>query len=46
MEVDDFSQPLEVVLTDELLSQQAIEHDHRTMLYDKEYVSEDSDYTN
>ena len=45
-EVDDLSQPLGEVWTDELPAYQAMEHNHRTVLHDEEYVSEDGVHTN
>ena len=45
-EVDDLSQRLGEVWTDELPAYQAMEHEHRTVLHDEEYVSEEGVHTN
>ena len=45
-EVDDLSQPLGEVWTDELPAYQAMDHDHQTVLHNEEYVSEDGVHTN
>jgi hypothetical protein len=37
-EVDDLSQPLGDAWTDEISAYQAMEHEHRTVLHDEEYV--------
>lgn len=45
-EVDDHSQPLGEVWTDELPAYQAMEHDHWTVLHEEEYVSAGGVHTN
>jgi len=45
-EVDELSQPLGEVWTDKLPAYQAMEHEHRTVLHDEEYVSEEGVHTN
>lgn len=45
-EVDDLFQPLGEVWMDELPAYQAMDHDHRTVLHDEEYVSADGVHTN
>lgn len=45
-EAGDLSQPLGEIWTDELPAYQGMEHDHRTVLHDEEYVSADGVHTN
>ena len=45
-EAGDLSQPLGEIWTDELPAYQGIEHDHRTVIHDEEYVSDDGVHTN
>ena len=45
-EAGDLSQRLGEIWTDELPAYQGMEHDHRTVLHDEEYVSADSVHTN
>jgi ribosomal protein S27AE len=45
-EVDDLSQPLGEVWTDELPAYQAMDHDHQTVCHDDEYVTDDGVTTN
>jgi hypothetical protein len=45
-EAGDLSQRLGEIWTDELPAYQAMEHDHRTVLHDKEYVSANDVHTN
>ncbi len=45
-EVDDLSRPLGEVWTDEFPAYQAMENEHRTVLHDEEYVSEEGVHTN
>lgn len=45
-DVEDLSQWLGEVWTDEPPAYQAMEHDHRKVLHDEEYVSEDEVHTN
>jgi len=45
-EAEDLSQPLGEVWTDDYPPYQQMEHDHRTVVHDERYVSEDGIYTN
>ena len=45
-EVSDLSQALGEVWTDEFLAYQGMEHDHKTVIHDEEYVSADGVHTN
>ncbi|MFT4963544.1 MAG: hypothetical protein ACI9PP_000817 [Halobacteriales archaeon] len=45
-EVDDLSQPLGEVWTDELPAYRAMDHDHQTVCHDDEYVTDDGVTTN
>ena len=45
-EVDDLSQPLGEVWTDDLPAYQAMDHNHRTVVHDDEYVSAEGVHTN
>ncbi len=45
-EAGDLSQPLGEIWTDELPAYQTMEHDHRTVVHDDEYVSDEGVHTN
>ena len=45
-EAGDLSQPLGEIWTDELPAYQQMEHEHRTVVHDDEYVSDDGVHTN
>ncbi|WP_049998744.1 IS1595 family transposase [Halococcus sediminicola] len=45
-EAGDLSQPLGEIWTDELPAYQQMEHEHRTVVHDDEYVSEEGIHTN
>lgn len=45
-EADDLSQPLGKVWTDGLPAYEVMDHDHRTVIHDEGYVSEEGVHTN